>query len=176
MKLALNENINDLKAIMDSQLCAIGGRLDDVESRRAALEVDLEPQLQDKKSRLDSTEERFTGLNVDKIAHNSMYTSEDIGEMNERIRRARHVIVYKYNVPEEKSLTLDVRVRHDKNAIGKLLTLINFKSDSKLIRVGNPNKEKPRLLKVIFPSEQDTRMFFKNGPLMLSRKQTVSPK
>lgn len=41
-----------------------------------------------------------------------------------------------------------------------LLTLINLKSDYKLVRVGKPNKEKPRPLKVILPSEQDTRMFF----------------
>lgn len=148
---ALNENINDLKDIMDSQLGAIGGRLDDVESRLAALEVDLEPQLQHTKSKLDSIEERFAGLNVDKIAHNSMSTSGVIGEMNERIRRARHVMVY--NVPEEKSPTLDVRVRHDKNSMDKLLTLINFKSDYKLVRVGKPNKEKPRPLKVIIISK-----------------------
>lgn len=66
-------------------------------------------------------------------------TSEIIGEINDRARRAQNVILYK--VPENRSQTLNVRLSHDKEALKQLLEATELGSvfkDIKLVRLGKP--------------------------------------
>lgn len=86
-----------------------------------------------------------------------MGTSEIIGEINNRARHAQNKILYK--VLENRSPTLNVRLSHDKEALKQLLEAIELVSvfkDIKLVRLGKPDKEKLRSLKVIFPSTRSS--------------------
>lgn len=142
---------NDISSIKD-QLIQVNEKLSN-----------FEPRICDSENRIKLLEEEVKCLkNAENHGPNSNIETV-IEEFHDRERRSRNVIVY--NVPESKSRTVSVRIQQDDALISKLTS--SFGSSEldyafKSYRIGRPNKDKHRPLKVVFKNTSTVADFCKN--------------
>lgn len=147
------------------EIKAVSDGINDLKEELSALReefVTFEPRLKATEDRLDAIEEKLSS------GHNGALLSsnpeEVLRELNDRANRARNLMFY--NLPEHSGINVKTRVAHDKELIVKLIqsvapNLIQL-GDIKLVRVGKPNKNKSRPLKVIFQSDADAQVLIKH--------------
>lgn len=141
-KLATKDEVNSLSNGIDKLRESIETRLASVEARVDDLEV-----------KLNSLQ---AGENAP--AH---CLDDVISEISDRNRRALNVIVYK--LPESRSKDLNARINHDKGQLAELGQAIGIAYNNfdniKLFRIGRPNKNNVRPLKIIFGSAVEVNSF-----------------
>lgn len=139
------KTVTDGIALVNSSLTNINKKLEE-----------LEPRLKATEDRLDIIEERLDRLQA---GPTSSGPESVIEELNDRSNRARNVLLF--NITENKSNDVSVRVKHDNVIAGKLIAIVlpNQTIKFKTIRVGKPNRDKHRPLKVIFNDDTDARNF-----------------
>lgn len=135
---------------ISTDVADINDALSKMEPRLSAVEEDLTLVKNDLKSLHDS---KADSLGMESV----------IEEIADRGRRSRNIILY--DIPENKSKTLTVRVKHDNDLVLKLIESFctpgrdnSFKSS----RLGRIQGNRPRPLKIIFNSSDITVDFSKN--------------
>lgn len=124
--------------LMQSELTSISCKLSSLETRVSTIE-----------DRLNDMEVRVADIEQKEPASKSS-PEETIAEINDRSRRAHNLLVY--NLPESSSTAAAVRMDKDMLELRKLLNLFapDLSSEFKCYRVGRPQKDKIRPLKIIF--------------------------
>lgn len=142
------------------EIKAVSDGIDDLKNEISALReefVTFEPRLKATEDRLDAIEEKLSSGNCGGSSNNN--PEEVIRELNDRASRARNLLFY--NIPEHSGADVGARVAHDRELIVKLTQAVapNLiqQGDIKLVRIGKPNKNKSRPLKVIFRSDSDAQ-------------------
>ncbi|KAG8268582.1 hypothetical protein J6590_023963 [Homalodisca vitripennis] len=119
---------------------------------------EFEPRLKSTEDRLDIIEEKINGIGDREFKE--IIPEDIISELNDRTRRARNVLVY--NIPENRSTNNRARISHDKSLMVKLIQVVSLDigtNDIKVLRLGKPNKDKQRPIKLIFHEEAEARRF-----------------
>ncbi|XP_046662827.1 uncharacterized protein LOC124355712 [Homalodisca vitripennis] len=117
---------------------------------------EFEPRLKSTEDRLDIIEEKINGIGDREFKE--IIPEDIISELNDRTRRARNVLVY--NIPENRSTNNRARISHDKSLMVKLIQVVSLDigtNDIKVLRLGKPNKDKQRPIKLIFHEEAEAR-------------------
>lgn len=152
----IKESVNDLRDVpskidrLQTELSSISNKLSSLEARVSS----AEGHLNDLGVRVAAVEGKATTSNSS--------PEETIAEFNDRSRRANNLMVY--NFPENSSRTAEARMENDSAGFLKLLTYFapDLPSDFKCHRVGRPQKDKARPLKVIFSSPEHPKLLLNN--------------
>lgn len=138
----LASGISDLKAQLNDLSCKVS----DIEPRLAVAENDIS----DLKGEI--AELKSTSLDQSTTEH-------IFEEFNDRLRRAKNIILYK--LPESNSNNADLNKAHDLDILNKIFQSlgVSFSSFS-FFRIGRSKGRAPRPLKVTLPSSDDVRSFF----------------
>lgn len=120
----------------------------------------LESRVCCSETRIEALEEKFGALQASRTTSNP---EEVIAELNDRSRRSKNVMLF--NLAEIQDRNIESCRRHDRTILGKLVTSylpdIQFEA-VKLLRVGKPQLNKKRPVKLIFENDRDAREFLKS--------------
>jgi hypothetical protein len=155
MSLVLSK-LNDLTAIsadvalIKTEIASVSGKL-----------TNLEPRITESEGRIKNLEDELNAL---KNRENHPSSVESIaGELAERQRRSRNIIIY--NLPECTSKTLATKVEHDTNLVSILVDAFcnsDPNTSFKCHRIGKASANKTRPLRVVFRNQDSVINFSSN--------------
>lgn len=139
---SLNKMFNELKNSVD----AFSSQLAEIRSENTSLKSDI-TFLQERLSTLESSAKKDTQL------------PELLNEISEREKCLYNIVVH--GLPDSLETSPSSRAADDIKKFNEAIHPISMSipSESKLFRLGRPNKDKPRPLKIIFPSKEQAFSF-----------------
>jgi hypothetical protein len=133
--------------------------IDEIKAELSTMKMNLqalEPRVASNECCISSIKEELTDLK--KLQEEFKAPSEEniLEELNERRQRRRNVIVH--GLPEEKTANIKEALRKDEENAISLMSRIGVNmvvGDFRCTRIGKPNRDKARPLRLIFQSEAD---------------------
>lgn len=158
----LTDKISELTNKVDS-LTSLPAKVDSLIAEVDNLNKNLlmlESRVCSNETKIGALEEKVGALCA---SETSCDPEEIIAEMNDRSRRSKNVMLF--NLSETLEGNVDSRRKHDRTILNKLVTSyipnIDF-NVVKILRVGKPQSNKKRPVKLIFESDSDAKAFLKS--------------